>query len=97
MSRLVTIIAIAAALSLSSCATKGRSALEDALSIAVKEKKLSEKKKNIILREYEILKDEDREKARTYVEMVERAVEMGGDSTHIDTVRKLAAGERKGS
>lgn len=93
----ITIIAAAIALSVSACTSKGHSALEDALSIAVKEKKLSEKKKEIILKEYEILKDENREKAKTYVDQVVKAVEMGGDSTHIDAVRSLAAGDRKGS
>jgi hypothetical protein len=82
---------------LSGCGFKGHSDLEQALSLAVKEGKLSEKKKVIILKEYEILRDEDKERARTYVEQVVRSVEMGGDSTHIDAVRKLAAGQRKGS
>jgi hypothetical protein len=82
---------------LSGCGFKGHSDLEDALSLAVKERKLTEKKKVIILKEYEILRDEDKQKARTYVEQVVKAVEMGGDSTHIDAVRRLAVGQRKGS
>jgi hypothetical protein len=84
-------------LMLCGCGSRAHSDLEEALSRAVKEEKLSEKKKVIILKEYEIIRDEDKERARTYVEQVVRAVEMGGDSTHIDAVRKLAAGQRKGS
>ncbi len=79
-----------------SCATKGHTDLAEALTIAVKEKKLSDKKKEIILKEYDILRHEDKEKAKTYVEQVVKAVEMGGDSSHIDAVRRLAAGRRKG-
>ena len=90
------IIAVILALVASACATKGHSDLDDALSLAVKEKKLSEKKKGIILNEYEILRDRDKAKARTYVEYVIKAIEMGGDSTHIDAVRRLTAGERTG-
>lgn len=80
-----------------SCATKGHSDLENALTTAVKEKKLSEKKMEIILKEYDILRDQDKEKAKIYVEQVVKAVEMGGDSSHIDAVRRLAAGKRKGT
>jgi len=93
--RLLAIVA-ALALTASACASKGHSDLEDALSVAVKERKLSEKKREIILKEYDILRDEDKQKAKTYVEQVVKAVEMGGDSSHIDAVRRLAAGQRKG-
>ena len=73
----------------SACASKGGSALSEALVRAVKEKKISEKKMENILTEYDKLRDEDKSKARQYVEQVVSAIEMGGDSTHIDVARKF--------
>lgn len=70
------------------CSFTGESELSKALSTAVKEKKLSAKKKEYILDEYDRLRDEDRTKAREYSEAVVNAVEMGGDSTHIDVARR---------
>lgn len=97
MRRFPTAVLLLVLMIAASCATKGYSALENALETAVKEKKLSAKKMEIILKEYDILRDQDKEKARIYVEQVEKAVEMGGDSSHIDAVRRLAAGKRKGA
>lgn len=96
MPRLVAIVAVIALIA-SACTSKGHSDLDKALSVAVKENKLSEKKKEIILKEYEILRKEYPERAKIYVDQVVKAVEMGGDSSHIDAVRRLAAGDRKGS
>ena len=71
-----------------SCSFKGESELSKTLSIAVKEKKLSPRKKDYILDEYDRLRDEDKSKAREYLKAVVNAVEMGGDSTHIDAARR---------
>ena len=91
------ILFVAMAIAAFSCTSKGHSDLEDALSVAVKERKLSEKQMEIILKEYDILRKEDREKAKLYVEQVVKAVEMGGDSTHINAMRRLVTGKRRGS
>jgi nicotinamide riboside kinase len=70
--------------------SKGKSQLADALAKAVKEKRISEKKVETIIEEYNTIKDEDKVKANAYVKMILSAIDMGGDSTHIDAVRRLA-------
>ena len=80
------------------CSSKGESALSKGLSLAVKEKKLTQKKMEYILTEYDKLRDDDKSKAREYVDQVLNAIEMGGDSTHIDAARRQVLrrqGERK--
>jgi hypothetical protein len=76
------------------CSFEGESQLSKALSIAVKEKKLSAKKKEYILSEYDKLRDDDKSKAREYLKGVVNAVEMGGDSTHIDAARRQVINEK---
>lgn len=71
-----------------SCTSKGESELSKALSAAVKENKISVKKKESILKEYDFVREEDRDKAREYVLQVTTAIEMGGDSSHIDVARR---------
>ena len=71
-----------------SCSYKGESELSKTLSIAVKEKKLSPKKKEYILKEYDRIRDEDKSKAREYLKAVVNALEMGGDSTHVDAATR---------
>lgn len=66
----------------------GESRLSGALSTAVKEKKVSERKRQALLNEYENLSRHDAEKARRFVESILNAIEMGGDSTHIDVARQ---------
>ncbi len=78
------------------CATKGSSALSDALTTAVKEKKISPKKKEFILAEYDKIRDQDKAKAHEYAGQVITAIEMGGDSTHIDAARMQVLREVKG-
>ena len=75
-------------IALGSCTSKGQSRLSKALSAAVKENKISEKQKESILKEYDFVQEEDRGKAREYVVHVINAIEMGGDSSHIDVARK---------
>jgi hypothetical protein len=80
------------------CSSKGESALSKGLAVAVREKKITQKKMEYILAEYDKLRDEDKTKAREYVDEVLNAIEMGGDSTHIDAARRLVLrrqGERK--
>ena len=77
-----------------SCSFSGESELSKALSTAVKEKKLSAKKKEYILNEYDRLRDEDKSKARQYADGVVNAVEMGGDSTHIDAARRQVINQK---
>lgn len=71
-----------------SCVFKGESELSKALSVAVKERKLSQRKMEYILTEYEKVRVEDKSKARQYVTSILGAIEMGGDSTHIDAARR---------
>ena len=71
-----------------SCSSKGESQLSKALSAAVKEHKISPELKTSILKEYDLVRDEDRTKAREYVVQVLNAIEMGGDSSHIDVARR---------
>lgn len=73
----------------------GESKLSNALSIAVKEKKVTPKKMQSILDEYEKLSDEDEIIAREYVNQILNAIEAGGDSTHIDVVRKQVLKAKK--
>ena len=77
----------------SSCGIKGESELSKALSGAVKENKVSQRKMNSIIKEYEMLRDRDRETSRKYVDGILNALKMGGDSSHIDVVRRLLVEE----
>jgi len=77
------------------CTTKSQSALTKALTSAVKEKKISLKKMEYILREYDAIRDEDKGKAREYAVEVLNAIEMGGDSSHIDVVRRHLVGSKE--
>lgn len=70
------------------CSSGGESRLSKALSLAVKEKKVTQKKLDTILLEYNTLWDDDKKKAREYVTQILNAIEMGGDSSHIDAVRR---------
>ena len=70
------------------CVSEGESSLTKALSGAVKDQKISTQKMEYILAEYEKLRDEDKKVARDYAEAVINAIEMGGDSSHIDVARK---------
>ena len=70
------------------CISRGESQLSKALTLAVKERKISQKKLENILIEYDKIRDDDKKKAQEYVELVLSAIEMGGDSSHIDAVRR---------
>jgi hypothetical protein len=69
------------------CASRGESQLSKALTGAVKERKISPRKMQRILAEYDEVREKDRDKAREYMLQVINAIEMGGDSTHIDVAR----------
>jgi hypothetical protein len=72
--------------------------LSESLAGAVKEKRLSQQRMQSIIAEHDKLRDEDKSKARDYVEQVVGAIEAGGDSTHIEAARKMALrrqGEKK--
>lgn len=77
------------------CTSKSESQLTKALKGAVKEKKVTEKKMQSILAEYDKLRDEDKSKASEYAEQVLSAIEMGGDSSHIDAARKQVMKSKK--
>jgi hypothetical protein len=79
---------------LGSCTSASHSELTKALTSAVKEKKISQKKMVSILREYDMLRDDDNKKAREYAVQVLNAIEMGGDSSHIDVVRRQVVGSK---
>jgi hypothetical protein len=70
------------------CVSKSESNLTKALSAAVKEQKISAQKMERILAEYDRLRDEDKKVAHDYAMVVLNAIEMGGDSSHIDAARK---------
>ena len=80
---------------LAGCSSGSESKLDKALTSAVKDRKLSEKKKQSILAEYNRLMEQDRAKAHQYVETILNAIQMGGDSTHIDVARKQLLGRQK--
>ena len=75
------------------CTSKGHSDLSKALMKAVKDEKLSSEKMENILREYDRVRDHDPEKAREYGHQVIKAIEMGGDSSHIDVARRSVSRE----
>lgn len=77
------------------CSSKGPTDLSRALTAAVKDHKLSVKKMENIISEYNLLRKNDEEKAREYVAKVLNVVKMGGDSTHIDVVRRQILVVRK--
>lgn len=70
------------------CSSEGESRLSKALNLAVKEKKITREKLEIILVEYNSVWDDDRKKAQEYVTQILSAIEMGGDSSHIDAARR---------
>lgn len=94
MSRFFLINLLLLLLLLGGCTTKSQSALTKALTRAVKEKKVSQKKMEYILREYDAIRDEDKAKAREYAVQVLNAIDMGGDSSHIDVVRRHLVGSK---
>ena len=81
---------------LGGCFGKGDSELSKALSGAVRDNKISQKKMDSILKEYKLLVDQDQDKARKYALDVISVIDMGGDSSHIDVVRtRLIGGKAK--
>ena len=80
---LLSVLALAGA-----CFSGGDSKLSKALTVAVKEKRISQKKVETILTEYDKIRDDDKKKAQEYVTQVLNAIEMGGDSSHIDAARR---------
>ena len=79
------------------CTSKSHSDLNKALAAAVKDQKISNKKMRDILQEHEILNDRDDDKAKEYVLKLINTIEMGGDSSHIDVVRKQVLGGQRGA
>lgn len=69
------------------CVSKSQSDLTKALSGAVKEQKISQKRMVRILSEYDMLQEEDKENAREYALKIISTIELGGDSSHIDVIR----------
>ena len=90
MFRFLRISCIAILFFLTSCS---ESELSKALTEAVKQKKVSQRKMDSIMKEYEMLRDKDRDISRKYVDGILNALEMGGDSSHIDVVRRLVVEE----
>jgi hypothetical protein len=77
------------------CSSESDSDLGKALTSAVKDRKLSEKKMRDILEEHRFLDDHDRQKAREYVLKILNVIKMGGDSSHIDLARRQVLGIKK--
>jgi hypothetical protein len=76
------------------CTAISESNLSKALSAAVREDKISRKKMESVLKEYEALREQDGKKAHEYAMKVIEAIEMGADSSHIDVVRRQVAGSK---
>lgn len=74
---------------------KEASELSKALTGAVNDRKISRKTMDNILKEYELLVDQDRDKAREYVLGIMNAIDMGADSSHLDVVRKQVVGSKE--
>ena len=70
------------------CSSRGESKLSKALNLALREKKVTQKKLESIITEYNKIREDDKEKAQEYVTQVLNAIEMGGDSSHIDAARR---------
>jgi hypothetical protein len=88
MSALLTRVFVIFLLILGSCTPKGQTELSKALQAAVKDNKISARKKEIILSEYAVIRKDDKQKASEYVLKVLNVIKMGGDSSHIDVVRR---------
>lgn len=58
------------------------------LKAALADRKITKNKVSEIQKEYATLNDKDSEKAEEYVKRVTAVIEIGGDSSHIDLVRK---------
>ena len=95
MARLVSILCIFLFLSPCACTSRSQSKLAKALTVAVKDKKLSKGKMENILREYEMLRENEPEKAREYATQIVNAIEMGADSSHIEVLRRQLRGALK--
>lgn len=87
MLRIITCLCLILLLT-AGCSSGGESRLSKALNLAVKEKKITREKLEIILVEYNSVWDDDKKKAQEYVTQILSAIEMGGDSSHIDAVRR---------
>lgn len=70
------------------CVSQDESKLSKALTGAVKDQKISAQKMDKILAEYHKLREEDEKVAHDYANVVLNAIEMGGDSSHIDAACK---------
>lgn len=70
------------------CSSGGESRLSKALNLAVKERKVTQRKVDSILAEYNTIWDDDKKRAQEYVTQILSAIEMGGDSSQIDAVRR---------
>ncbi len=77
------------------CSPKGPTDLSRALQAAVKDHKLSVMKMENIISEYNLLQKNDKEKAGEYVVKVLNVIKMGGDSSHIDVIRRQVLVVRK--
>jgi hypothetical protein len=94
--RIINILLIAILLA-SSCTSQTQSKLSKALAAAVKDEKVSKKKMQDILKEEANLRDEDRVKANDYALKILNVLEMGGDSSHVDVIRKQIMANKKKS
>jgi hypothetical protein len=95
MSVRITKILLIVLLLTGSCTSPTQSKLSKALVAAVKDQKVSEKKMQDILREEAQLRDEDRVKANDYALKILNVLEMGGDSSHLDVIRKQILTNKK--
>jgi hypothetical protein len=77
------------------CTSKTQSRLSKALIAAVKDDKISEKQMQDILEEEAKLREENRVKANDYALKILNVLEMGGDSSHLEVVRKQIRAAKK--
>ena len=66
----------------------GKSGLELRLENAVKDRKLSRQKSALILKEYDSISNKDEIKAANYAKRIREILDVGGDSSHVDLVRR---------
>lgn len=77
---------LAIVLIITSCSGKG--SFELRLEAAVKDRMLTISKSHKVLAEYDSLLEHDKSRASTYAKRIREILDVGGDSSHVDLVRR---------
>jgi hypothetical protein len=70
------------------CTGQGKSDLSRGLIAMKKDRKISEKKSQVILKEYDSLQKADSDKSKLYSTQLLTIIKYGGDSSHLDQARR---------